>query len=80
MPELRFSDGEGQPLSLADFRGKIVLLNIWATWCVPCRKRCRRSTGYSLPWAEPDSRSSPCQGVPIVPVRAVSKVAGGIKK
>jgi thiol-disulfide isomerase/thioredoxin len=38
MPELRFSDGEGQPLSLADFRGKVVLLNIWATWCVPCRK------------------------------------------
>lgn len=38
MPELQFSDGEGRPLSLADFRGKVVLLNIWATWCVPCRK------------------------------------------
>jgi thiol-disulfide isomerase/thioredoxin len=38
MPELRFSNGEGRPLSLADFRGKVVLLNIWATWCVPCRK------------------------------------------
>jgi thiol-disulfide isomerase/thioredoxin len=38
MPELRFSDGEGRPLSLADFRGEVVLLNIWATWCVPCRK------------------------------------------
>jgi thiol-disulfide isomerase/thioredoxin len=38
LPELRFEDAEGRSLSLADFRGKIVLLNVWATWCVPCRK------------------------------------------
>ena len=38
VPELSFTDGEGKPQSLADFRGKIVLLNIWATWCLPCRK------------------------------------------
>jgi thiol-disulfide isomerase/thioredoxin len=38
VPELEFADGEGHPRSLADFRGKIVLLNIWATWCLPCRK------------------------------------------
>jgi thiol-disulfide isomerase/thioredoxin len=35
---IRFDDGQGQSRSLADFRGKIVLLNVWATWCVPCRK------------------------------------------
>jgi thiol-disulfide isomerase/thioredoxin len=35
---LRFEDGEAQPHSLADFRGRIVLLNIWATWCPPCVK------------------------------------------
>jgi thiol-disulfide isomerase/thioredoxin len=35
---LRFDDARGQERSLADFRGKVVLLNIWATWCVPCRK------------------------------------------
>jgi thiol-disulfide isomerase/thioredoxin len=35
---VRFEDSQGQPRSLADFRGKVVLLNIWATWCVPCRR------------------------------------------
>lgn len=33
-----FEDGDGRKRTLADFRGKVVLLNIWATWCVPCRK------------------------------------------
>lgn len=35
---LRFIDGQGRQRALADFRGKVVLLNIWATWCTPCRK------------------------------------------
>jgi thiol-disulfide isomerase/thioredoxin len=32
-----FQDTTGRALSLADFSGKVVLLNIWATWCPPCR-------------------------------------------
>ena len=36
LPELRFADGDGRALSIADFRGRLVLLNIWATWCAPC--------------------------------------------
>jgi thiol-disulfide isomerase/thioredoxin len=36
MPALSFTDGEGRALTLADFRGRVVLLNLWATWCPPC--------------------------------------------
>jgi thiol-disulfide isomerase/thioredoxin len=35
---INFDDGQGRARSLADFKGKVVLLNIWATWCIPCRK------------------------------------------
>ncbi len=35
-PPLAFSDGEGQRLDLGAFAGKVVLLNLWATWCGPC--------------------------------------------
>ena len=37
LPELRFQDAAGKSLSLSDFRGKVVVLNLWATWCIPCR-------------------------------------------
>src|ERR1041385_3411235 len=38
VPALAFADASGKPVTLADFRGRTVLLNLWATWCVPCRK------------------------------------------
>lgn len=38
VPALSFQDEDGRTLTLADFRGRVVLLNLWATWCPPCRK------------------------------------------
>lgn len=38
VPNLEFVDGTGAPKSLKDFKGKTVLLNLWATWCAPCRE------------------------------------------
>jgi thiol-disulfide isomerase/thioredoxin len=38
LPQLGIADASGKPRSLADFRGKLVLLNVWATWCAPCRE------------------------------------------
>jgi thiol-disulfide isomerase/thioredoxin len=38
LPDLAFNGPDGKPRSLADWKGKVVLLNVWATWCAPCRK------------------------------------------
>jgi len=38
LPALAFQDAQGKPLTLEHWRGRTVLLNLWATWCVPCRK------------------------------------------
>ena len=38
LPDLAFEDANGKPKKLSDWRGRTVLVNLWATWCVPCRK------------------------------------------
>jgi thiol-disulfide isomerase/thioredoxin len=38
VPDLSFQDATGKQLTLEDWRGRTILLNLWATWCVPCRK------------------------------------------
>lgn len=37
LSDLAFNDPDGQPMTLADLSGKTVLVNLWATWCAPCR-------------------------------------------
>jgi thiol-disulfide isomerase/thioredoxin len=57
MPELVFEDVRGTKRTLADLRNKVVLLTIWATWCVPCREEMpalRMIAGYTK------YRRSPC--------------------
>ncbi len=66
----KFIDGDLKAASLSDFRGKIVLLNIWATWCVPCRaemptlERLQQSLGG--PEFEVVALSIDQEGVPVV--------------
>lgn len=38
LPDIAFQDGAGKPLKLSDWKGRVVLINLWATWCAPCRK------------------------------------------
>jgi peroxiredoxin len=41
-PDFTLNDASGNPVTLSEFRGKVVLLNFWATWCAPCR--------IEIPW------------------------------
>jgi len=67
LPSLRFTDGNGAATSLAAFRDRFVLLNVWATWCGPCREE--------MPTLD---RLQAALGGPHFEVVAVSVDAGGL--
>jgi thiol-disulfide isomerase/thioredoxin len=54
IPDLAFKDADGQPKTLSDWRGKTVLLNLWATWCVPCRKEMPALNALQAKLGSPD--------------------------
>jgi thiol-disulfide isomerase/thioredoxin len=64
-----FLDGGRRPVRLADFRGKVVLVNLWATWCPPCVKE--------MPALDALQRRL---GGPDFAVVAISQDAGGIER
>jgi thiol-disulfide isomerase/thioredoxin len=54
LPDLTFADADGKPKKLSDWHGRTVLLNLWATWCVPCRKEMPALEGLETKLGGPD--------------------------
>src|SRR5450756_1158314 len=54
LPDLAVEDAEGKPRKLSDWRGRTVLVNLWATWCVPCRKEMPALEGLQTRLGGPD--------------------------
>jgi thiol-disulfide isomerase/thioredoxin len=66
-PRISFTGMDGTPAALADFKGKFVLLNVWATWCQPCLREM------------PDLEKLQAKLAPSLIVLAVSEDRGGAK-
>lgn len=59
-PEFMLKDAAGSDLRLSELRGKVVLLNFWATWCVPCR--------VEVPWFVEFQKTYTAQGFSVLGV------------
>ncbi|MBV8732210.1 MAG: TlpA family protein disulfide reductase [Acidobacteriia bacterium] len=59
-PEFALKDADGKLVHLSDFRGKVVLLDFWATWCGPCK--------IEIPWFEDFQRKNQDRGLVVVGV------------
>lgn len=54
LPDLAFEDADGKPRKLSDWHGRTVLVNLWATWCVPCRREMPALEGLQTRLGGPD--------------------------
>ena len=59
-PDFTLTDANGTPVKLSDYRGKVVILNFWATWCGPCR--------IEIPWFEEFEQEYKSKGLEIIGV------------
>lgn len=59
-PAINFEQQGGKTVSLADFKGKVVVLNLWATWCAPCIKE--------MPSLERLQQAFPAKDLAVIPV------------
>ncbi len=70
VPELRFVNGDGRELTLEAFERRTILLNVWATWCVPCREEMPALDRLQAKLGGPDFEVVPLsidrEGLPVV--------------
>lgn len=59
-PNFALKDGDGKPVRLSDYKGKVVLLDFWATWCGPCR--------IEIPWFSDMERQKKDKGFAVLGV------------
>jgi peroxiredoxin len=70
-PEIALKDLSGKPLKLSELRGKVVLVDFWASWCGPCRE--------SMPFLDKLSKSYKSQGLVVLGVNIDNDVAAARK-
>ena len=58
-PDFTLKDEQGRDVRLSDFKGKVVLLNFWATWCGPCKIEMPWFVDFQRKYKDRGSRSSP---------------------